>query len=74
MKKMAANVLTILGGIWTALTGVLFLGTLLSLGTGDQVALTDPNQSATMALGWLTAFLVVGIAMLSSGLRLMSRR
>ncbi len=74
MRKMAANVLTILGGIWTALAGVLLLGTLLSMGSGDQVALTDPNQPAVVALGWLTAFVLIGVSMLWGGLRMMSQR
>lgn len=74
MNKLVANVCAILGGVWTSLCGVLFLGLLWSVAE-DPTLLSGPYRSdVTSPLLWTAVLLAVGVVIFWSGLRLMQKQ
>lgn len=65
MKKTVASIVAIVGGIWTAIFGILFAGSLLSMMTDKDTA---PPTDQIVKLGII---MVVGIGVLAVGLNMM---
>jgi hypothetical protein len=74
MKHLVANLFALIGGVWTSLCGILFLGLLWSIAE-DPSSLSGPDRSYLVTpMAWTAVLLVAGIAVFSSGLRLMKNR
>ena len=66
MKQTAANLLTIVGGVWTAVIGIVLLGFIISIGEAQ-------DQPVTLIVV-LSLLLAVGIGLFYSGLRFQKKR
>jgi hypothetical protein len=71
MKKLAANVFAIVGGAWTSLCGILFLGLLWSIAEDPTVLSGSERTYFVSPLLGSALLMMVGIGMFWSGLRLM---
>jgi hypothetical protein len=71
MKKILANVLALVGGVWTGLCGTLLMGLLWSV-AADPYGLTAAGRGYyAPQLAGTASLLSVGLVLLWAGLRIM---
>jgi hypothetical protein len=71
MKKILANVLALVGGAWTGMSGVLLMGLLLSVASDPYGLSVSGTSYYAPQMAGTAALLAVGLALLWTGLRTM---